>query len=314
MKRCKYQQGKGTRVYAIDKKSYEENATPKYAYEEITASGKRAYAVCPYCDNPIVLYGIVSELADRNPYGAHVRKSVKKFSYNERTFSYCPAYTGRQTPRKADRYEHMQPINREIYNCLRGNLSSAVYILSQDLGLLLSEKEVEGMLRGYLASEAYMYCGATLYNIPWMLLYFSGEYIPLWHARVRKGSWLHEFLRERKDLSLSPVISSKGEETTYLCVEKTGKWLDLRLDFVEHEQKYSSKEDVVRGTIAVRLSTRDRNDRQVGPDGKVFQKDKTKIIKKLDINEYRHPNLTASENKVVRAKLQELAYQFMPEI
>ena len=80
MKRCKYQQGKGTRVYAIDKKSYEENATPKYDYEEITASGKQAYAVCPYCDNPIVLYGIVSELADRNPYGAHVRKSVKKFS------------------------------------------------------------------------------------------------------------------------------------------------------------------------------------------------------------------------------------------
>ena len=27
------------------------------------------------------------------------------------------------------------------------------------------------------------------------------------------------------------------------------------------------------------------NDRQVGPDGKVFQKDKTKIIKKLDVKE-----------------------------
>ena len=39
------------------------------------------------------------------------------------------------------------------------------------------------------------------------------------------------------------------------------------------------------------------NDRQVGPDGKVFQKDKTKIIKKLDINEYLYPNLTASEKR-----------------
>ena len=98
------------------------------------------------------------------------------------------------------------------------------------------------MLRRYLASEAYMYCGETLYNIPWMLLYFSGKYISLWHVRVRKESWLHEFLRERKDLSLFPVISKEGKKILYLCVEKTGKWMDLRLDFVEHEQKYSSKE------------------------------------------------------------------------
>ena len=89
------------------------------------------------------------------------------------------------------------------------------------------------MLRRYLASEAYMYCGETLYNIPWMLLYFSGKYISLWHVRVRKESWLHEFLRERKDLSLFPVISKEGKEILYLCVEKTGKWMDLRLDFVE---------------------------------------------------------------------------------
>ena len=56
------------------------------------------------------------------------------------------------------------------------------------------------------------------------------------------------------------------------------------------------------------------NDRQVGPNGKVFQKDKTKIIKKLDINEYLYPNLTASEKKVVKPGLQELAYKLMPEI
>lgn len=56
------------------------------------------------------------------------------------------------------------------------------------------------------------------------------------------------------------------------------------------------------------------NDRQVGPNGKVFQQDKTKIIKKLDIYEYRYPNLTASEKKVVKPGLQELAYKLMPEI
>ena len=39
-----------------------------------------------------------------------------------------------------------------------------------------------------------------------------------------------------------------------------------------------------------------------------------KIIKKLDINEYRYPNLTASEKKVVKPGLQELAYKLMPEI
>lgn len=78
--------------------------------------------------------------------------------------------------------------------------------------------------------------------------------------------------------------------------------------------KYYFKDDSVKVTIAVRLSTRDRKDRQVGPDGKVFQKDKTRIVQKQDINEYRYPNLTASEKKVVKPGLQELAYKLVPEI
>lgn len=80
------------------------------------------------------------------------------------------------------------------------------------------------------------------------------------------------------------------------------------------EAKIYFKDDSVKVTIAVRLSTRDRKDRQVGPDGKVFQKDKTRIVQKQDINEYRYPNLTASEKKVVKPGLQELAYKLVPEI
>lgn len=169
------------------------------------------------------------------------------------------------------------------------------------------------MLRRYLASEAYMYCGETLYNIPWMLLYFQENIFRSgMSVSERKAGCINFFAKERSQPF--PCYFQEGKEILYLCVEKTGKWMDLRLDFVEHEQKYYFKDDSVKVTIAVRLSTRDRKDRQVGPDGKVFQKDKTRIVQKQDINEYRYPNLTASEKKVVKPGLQELAYKLVPEI
>ena len=55
-------------------------------------------------------------------------------------------------------------------------------------------------------------------------------------------------------------------------VEKTGKWMDLRLDFVEHEQKYYFKDDSVKVTIAVRLSTRDKKTGRLDQMEKYFRK------------------------------------------
>ena len=313
MKKCKFEQGMGGYVHNINKSNYEQYATPKSDYEVTDNGVKKAYAICPYCDNPIMLYGIVSTLEKRRSYGAHMRKNVKSFVYNESTFIYCPAYTGRRTVQKNDRRDHMEPINREIYNSLRNNFSSAIYILSQDMGIRLKYRS-ESLLRGYMASRAYMYYGATLYNIPWMLLYFSGEYINLWHSVVIEGSWIYDFLKERSDVKLVNLKNDNGKPTKSYQVEKCGRWLDLRLDFVEHKREYDRENDELNETIIARISTRDYGSKYMTATGEIAYHDKVVKKQKLRINEYRYPNLILSEKRIINNDLEQIAQRIIPEL
>lgn len=45
-----------------------------------------------------------------------------------------------------------------------------VYILEKETQLVLSENALRGMLQRYKGERGYLYTGATLRNVPWILL------------------------------------------------------------------------------------------------------------------------------------------------
>ncbi len=69
----------------------EENFTKftgrKEPYIERTENGDKYYAVCPECDNPIIIVGMFYTL---KPYGRHHKGSIRGLAeYNEKDYLNC---------------------------------------------------------------------------------------------------------------------------------------------------------------------------------------------------------------------------------
>lgn len=74
--------------------------------------------------------------------------------------------------KKESRKKELTDYERNIYNAVREYFDLAVYIIQQDTGIYIGERMARRILEDYISEEGHMYYWATLYNIPWMLLYF----------------------------------------------------------------------------------------------------------------------------------------------
>ena len=306
----KFTAGRKEGTYDITEENFETHSAGSDRYISVSDDGtKRYHAICPFCDNPIIIHGFYTRTkVSEKPYGSHYPFDVNEFVYNPLTKEHCPAYTGRRTSAKTDRYKDMQPLNREIYNSMRENFSSVVYILSQELGIKIGYELAENLLLDYLGSEGYKYYDAGIYNIPWMLLYMSHISVPLYKRLVTADSPLYGFLRERSDVRLIPI---KNNNSKYYQIEKTGKYLDLRIDFALHNRKETK--GVLDETIVLRAITRDWNKIiACTKENKPVYGDKVIYKYTISINEKRYPNLVNSNRKRTDAELDKIAKRLMP--
>ena len=120
--------------------------------------------------------------------------------------------------------EKMTDYERDIYRSTCNNFDLAVAILESDLGIIVTKNMAEHMLKEYVTSKAHMYYWATLYNIPWMLLYFSTPR-PCYGLIVKKESSLYQYLIKRKDVRFTPYFFRKG----YVRVENNGYLLNRNI-------------------------------------------------------------------------------------
>ena len=150
------------------------------------------------------------------------------------------------------------------------------------------------ILEDYLSAEGHMYYWATLYNIPWMLLYFLRPR-PCYGLEVKEGSALEIFLDGRKDVSL---ISGKHEG--YVKVDKANKFLNLNFVSILHKRQVIS--DEVKETLHFDVFLNNN----IFPLKEMFGSD-------LEINEFRFPALI-EKTKYRKQWLIDLAKEVLPEI
>ena len=170
-----------------------------------------------------------------------------------------------------------------------------MYILEQDTGIYITENIARQMLREYVASEAHMYYWATLYNIPWMFLYFMTAH-SCYGLIIKQDCELEKYLLTREDVNLVPCDFKKG----YVRVSNNGNFLDLNYTMLSHSRKVVNDEVVEK--IYLELYSTDINGEFV-----------TEYKQELQINEYRFPNLICNA-KYRNQKRIELAREIMPEI
>lgn len=176
------------------KEKYEEKVGNNLGYAQILNGELKHFAVCPRCDNPVVILGIYKKI-DTAPHARHAKgvniPGVTQF--DEYKFLHCPYHKKKADYIKEYVPETEEPQRRELYKAAREHFDKAIYLLQKEIGIYLNLSMVEKLAENYALTRAYNYIDATIYNIPWYLIYsYSG--FPLHHMLVRKDTTLHKHL------------------------------------------------------------------------------------------------------------------------
>ena len=254
---------------------------------------QRCFAVCPACDNPIQLIGLYK--GDKT-YGKHYCRSVANIAeHNEQAYRLCPyASNNYSPPNKEDRKAEMTEFELEIYNIVREHFDQIIYLLKKETGLYIDASFARSILRNYYAARGWMYNWATLYNIPWMLLYlYSG--FDVFGMLVSKESSLHKFLQGNRRYKLE-------EQSDFYDKIKTTQWTKSNLMLSNHKRSVES--DAVCEAVTLDLAIEEN-----GSWTSVWEKT-------LEINENRFPRLINSESRETfrDEALLSIAREELPEI
>lgn len=136
----------------------------------------RHYAVCPACDNPVQVVGLIEcPRKDNTLYARHIPQSIPDLAaYRQSAYDNCPlAAKNRVQVDKSTRKQGLDDISRKILLTLRGNFDRAILVLQEAIGVYISLSLAEKLLRAYLGEDGHMYKYASLLNIPWMIGYMT---------------------------------------------------------------------------------------------------------------------------------------------
>lgn len=224
-----------------------------------TPDGKRPIAICPSCENPIRLFGLVKpiqkptatgKIVDVHPYGKHWEHDTEIAQYDETMYKYCPLSGKFRMSNKEDKFDEPNELNKEVYYSLRENFDSAIYILSKSIGMWLKDDDAEKILKGYLDFKGYLHRNATYYNIPWMLFYLSFENISIWNKRIIPDSILYKFLSKQENIDLVPNKDKSGKIKDYIVKNKNGHFVGNSITFGKRKVRVD-KDDNIKETYEI---------------------------------------------------------------
>ena len=137
--------------------------------------------------------------------------------------------------------ETEQAERQELYQIAKEHFDKAIYLLQKGTGIYITLSMAEELAENYVAERAYNYIDATVYNIPWYLLYSLMGGFPLYHMLIKKNTIIYRHLRKLKfDLRNSMVEGYVYVEenegylltaTNYRYIVDKNDHLNERLDF-----------------------------------------------------------------------------------
>lgn len=176
------------------KRKYEERIGNNPNYTQAIDGDVKHLAICPRCNNPVVILGIYKKI-NVSPHARHVNSinipNVTQFSQYK--LERCPYYNKKANYVKEYVPETEETQRQELYRIAKENYDKAIYLLQKETGIHMNLDMAKKLAENYVIMRAYNYIDATIYNIPWYLIYcFSG--FPLYHMIVKKGTVLHTHL------------------------------------------------------------------------------------------------------------------------
>jgi len=201
------------------------------------------FALCPYCDTPIQLKGVYKQKENSpRPYGSHTGTAILGFPFNELDLAFCPYRLKTHSYNKHVRRE-MGPVAQQLIDMAVAEFDRIVLILRDDFGFAFSDAFAGEMLRQWFDSEGYLYTGANLRNLPWMIAYF-GPTQSLFMQPVGKNDELATLIRAQvPQVSISP----SGR------LEKGSAWYKLDLQCLYHRVEIKAEDGTLIESLILRI-------------------------------------------------------------
>lgn len=286
-----------TEVYKITKKEdFEENLREKDKYIYKNDKGEKyGLAVCPRCENPVIILGLYKDLKIQKPYAKHHNRSTGFATIDKNAYLHCPYSDPTFKGRKYDktRLLPLTDFERKLYYYLRDYFDKAIYLLNKQLDFYISENFAKQLLEAFVNSFAYRDEMANIHNLPYLLLDNMGN-INLICRLVKKNTELWDFLNTRNDIILKPY------NERYDLIQAKSGFVFLQCHFYSHtisrNSDYNVREKIKFGII----DSSDVNKKRV-------------YTKSYEIDELFFYNL-CKHTEYRDLKLLELAKQVMPEI
>lgn len=198
------------------KTKYEERVGNNPGYVQKVRSETKHLALCPRCNNPVAILGIYKKI-NVAPHARHAKEvNIPNVAqYDEYKFQNCPYHNKRADYIKeyVDETEELQ--RQDLYKIAKEHYDKAIYLLQKETGIYITLAMAETLAENYVIMRAYNYIDATVYNIPWYLIYsFHG--FPLYHMIIRKNSTLYKHLLQQGFV----LKNSKIKEHIYVADNK----------------------------------------------------------------------------------------------
>lgn len=198
------------------KTKYEERVGNNPGYVQKVRGETKHLALCPRCNNPVAILGIYKKI-NVAPHARHAKEvNIPNVAqYDEYKFQNCPYHNKRVDYIKeyVDETEELQ--RQDLYKIAKEHYDKAIYLLQKETGIYITLAMAETLAENYVIMRAYNYIDATVYNIPWYLIYsFHG--FPLYHMIIRKNSTLYKHLLQQGFV----LKNSKIKEHIYVADNK----------------------------------------------------------------------------------------------
>lgn len=178
------------------KKKYKEQVENNSNYTQKINGKQKHLALCPRCNNPVAILGVFKKI-DVAPHARHAKgvniPGIAQF--NEYKFQHCPYHRKKANYVKEYVPETDEPQRHELYKIAKEHYDKAIYLLQKETGIYITHAMAEKFAENYTVERAYNYIDATMYNIPWYLIYSSSGF-SLHHMIFKKNTTIYKHLRQ----------------------------------------------------------------------------------------------------------------------
>ena len=234
--------------YLITRENYKTLTQEQAPFVKKASGVKKGFALCPYCENPIVIVGLYRKVKNRPEdyiYGRHYRQSVTGVGeHYEPTYLQCKyAVNAYNVCPQEERSKEITDHARNIYKVLHDYYDKIIYVLQESLGYKIPYEMAEAMIRDYIYSEGILYPPSTIDNLPWMLMYISAYSIKPWSKHIRKDSELYKALSKIETVRFENIVTTenspvweKSEAEKYQIL-RTTKFTQISVLFLKYYRK-----------------------------------------------------------------------------